>query len=142
MKLKYNNRLIALRLVFPKIWENQKLPGVSAKLFETMRSFLWLDSDVLVMKPLEPLLDEVGYEAEEGIRQPIISANLDFIYSQNDVPRRYRNCQVWSHSGFFAKESVGSECRGSAHVSGGVVFGDWTTCRRRGCLKEQSHLDG
>lgn len=66
MKLKYNNRLIALRLVFPKIWENQKLPGVSAKLFETMRSFLWLDSDVLVMKPLEPLLDEVGYEKKRG----------------------------------------------------------------------------
>lgn len=120
---KYGNRLIALRLVFPKIWKNQELPEFDDyDWLNDIKEFLWLDSDVLVMKPLEPLLDEVGYEAEEGIRQPVISANLDFIYSQNDIPRRYHNYQVWSHSGFFAKESVGAEYRGSAHVSGGVVF--------------------
>lgn len=119
---KYNNRLIALRLVFPKIWKNQKLPGVSAQLFKTVRSFLWLDSDVLVMKPLEPLLDEVGYEAEEGIRQPVISANLDFIYSKGDGKSRYHNYGIRSHAGWIPSDKIETlDEEGSARVSGGLL---------------------
>ena len=120
---KYHNKLIALRLVFPKIWEDQKLPGASAELFAGVRSFLWLDSDVLVMQSLKPLLTEVGYGTGTRKKQPIISANLDFIRSEHDDKVAYHKYEIWSYSGHFPPGDVGlSDAPGSARVSGGVVL--------------------
>ncbi|MDR0392814.1 MAG: hypothetical protein LBH52_01105 [Puniceicoccales bacterium] len=99
------NRLVNLRLLFPDIWYSGLLP----ESVQSVNSFLWLDSDLIVIKNLVPLFDEC-----EHINQEIISANLYFaIHGGID----------WVDTRYFSPPLPDQKGKdGFARISGGVVF--------------------
>lgn len=53
---------------------------------------------------------------------PIISANLDFIYSKGDGKSRYHNYKIRSHAGWIPSDKIEAlDEEGSARVSGGIL---------------------
>jgi lipopolysaccharide biosynthesis glycosyltransferase len=49
------NKLIAIRMLFPKIFGTKSLPEFNRnEKLRTMKHFLWLDSDLIVVKDLSP----------------------------------------------------------------------------------------
>ncbi|MDR1254538.1 MAG: hypothetical protein LBJ78_00705 [Puniceicoccales bacterium] len=100
------SRLVNLRLLFPDIWFSDLLP----ESVRSINSFLWLDSDLIVVKSLAPLFDEC-----EGIDQEIIGANLYFPTHGGVgwVDTRY----------IFDPQAIDQDSEhGFARISGGVVF--------------------
>jgi lipopolysaccharide biosynthesis glycosyltransferase len=99
------SRLVNLHLLFPDIWYSGLLP----ENVQNVNSFLWLDSDLIVIKNLTPLFDEC-----EHINQEIISANLYFAIHGGIgwVPTQY----------FSPPLPDQKDKDGFARVSGGVVF--------------------
>ncbi|MDR2396482.1 MAG: hypothetical protein LBD69_01320 [Puniceicoccales bacterium] len=99
------SRLVNLHLLFPDIWYSGLLP----ENVQNVNSFLWLDSDLIVIKSLAPLFDEC-----ERIDQEIISANLYFPIHGGVG---WVNAQ---HLNPLSADQSGKD--GFARVSGGVVF--------------------
>ncbi|MDR2769170.1 MAG: hypothetical protein LBB19_01265 [Puniceicoccales bacterium] len=99
------SRLVNLRLLFPDIWYSGLLP----ENVQNVNTFLWLDSDLIVIKSLGSLFDEC-----EHINQWIISANLYFTMYGG---------VGWVDAQYFDPPSTEQQCKdGFARVSGGVVF--------------------
>jgi lipopolysaccharide biosynthesis glycosyltransferase len=99
------SQLVNLRLLFPDIWYSGLLPED----VQNINSFLWLDSDLIVMKSLNPLFDECG-----RIDQEVISANLYFAMHGG---------VGWVDAKYFSPPFPDQQDKdGFARVSGGVVF--------------------
>lgn len=121
-----HSKAMALKVVLPDLWVSKGLPefreGAYRERLRGIRHFVWLGSDVLVMKHLRPLLDEVGYGTDAWIHQPVTSANLDFIYSKGDTASRYHDYGIRSHAGWIPFDKIGAlDEKGSARVSGGIL---------------------
>jgi hypothetical protein len=107
------HRIVSLRLLFPNIWQSENLAVLG---IPEMREFLFLDSDLLIMKDLNPLYEECLCE-----NQPIIGANLWFITDDN------LGCTAPLFCGGVGRVStrhLRQRPNGSisARTSGGVVF--------------------
>ncbi|MDR0756011.1 MAG: hypothetical protein LBE99_03820 [Puniceicoccales bacterium] len=100
------SRLVNLRLLFPDIWYSGLLP----ESVQNLDSFLWLDSDLIVVKSLAPLFDEC-----ECINQEIIGANLYF-------PLHGGVGWVNTQYIFDSSSTDQDDEHGFARISGGVVF--------------------
>ncbi|MDR0647479.1 MAG: hypothetical protein LBF43_03535 [Puniceicoccales bacterium] len=97
------SRLVNFRLLFPDIWYSGLLP----ENVQNVNSFLWLDSDLIVVKSLAPLFDKC-----ERVNQEIIGANLYF-------PRH--GGVGWVNAQYFNPPATDQEDE-FARISGGVVF--------------------
>ncbi|MDR1255169.1 MAG: glycosyltransferase [Puniceicoccales bacterium] len=105
-------RIVSLRLLFPTIWRSVKFAQLGIPI---MNEFLFLDSDVLVMKDLQPL-----YEACLGIDQPIIGANLWFITEDGgSMASLFCGGEGWVKTCHLRTRPNGQI---SARTSGGVIF--------------------
>ncbi|MDR1551148.1 MAG: hypothetical protein LBS14_00485 [Holosporaceae bacterium] len=107
------HRIVSLRLLFPNIWRSGNLGRLG---IPEMKEFLFLDSDLLVVKSLQPLWDECS-----RVDQPIIGANLWFITEDNLGRAVPLFCGgVGRISGKHLQRRPNGQI--SARTSGGVVF--------------------
>ncbi|MDR2781944.1 MAG: ankyrin repeat domain-containing protein [Holosporaceae bacterium] len=111
------NKLIAIRMLFPKIFGTKSLPEFNRnEKLRTMKHFLWLDSDLIVVKDLSPWYLHLLTNSRSR-QQPIISANLMFIEMQPELPYQeeiQRTYKFWGNDrGFNPQNFV---------ASGGVLF--------------------
>jgi lipopolysaccharide biosynthesis glycosyltransferase len=111
------NKLIAIKMLFPQILATKALPEFSThEKLRNMKHFLWLDSDLIVVKELSQWYQSL-LKTSRTLKQPIISANLMFIEMQPEMPYQeemLRTYKFWGND-----RRINSK---NFVTSGGVLF--------------------